>query len=63
VLLEHIREATSLGRPLGSEEFLVQIEQDFGVKITCGQLGRPKKPTTAENTPLFSQLTLPTLSA
>jgi putative transposase len=40
---EHIRQYTHNGRPLGSLEFVRQLEQGTGRSLTVGKGGRPRK--------------------
>ena len=40
-----IRRATATGRPLGSEEFIVNLEMQLSRRLLTGKAGRPKKLT------------------
>jgi hypothetical protein len=41
---QKIRVSTSTGRPLGSEDFIGELENKLCRKILPGKAGRPKKP-------------------
>lgn len=45
-LAERLREATLRGRPLGSEEFIDELERKTGRQLRPLPAGRPKKPRT-----------------
>jgi putative transposase len=42
-ILRELRKETSVGRPLGSKQFVSQLEQDLSRSLTRRPLGRPKK--------------------
>jgi len=42
--LDKVRRATQTGEPLGSREFLKQLERQAGRRLRVGEGGRPRKP-------------------
>jgi len=42
--LDQVRRATQTGEPLGSREFLKQLERQAGRRLRVGERGRPRKP-------------------
>jgi hypothetical protein len=56
--MEHIREATLHGWPLGEEGFLQQIERDSDIRSRRGKPGRPRKPAEGQSGPTACSGTL-----
>ena len=58
MMIERIREASHSGWPLGSEDFLDGIEQQFGVKVRKARPGPQPGRTTDSFSTASAQLAL-----